>query len=540
MKKRESLLPRKENRSDLVCVVCGASRSTQIRYLGNTHIVLYPTVSVKMMSMQLCGVFAVVAFCLNVSATPEAEADKVVSLPASENLKNQNFGFSGYLDVTDTKHMHYWFFPSVSETAASDPVVFWTNGGPGCSGLLGAFTEQGPFWPQADGNLADNEYAWNRAANMIFVEQPCGVGYSYSSANDTKADYTYDDDAAAKDFFGLIEGWQERFPEYADNDLYLTSESYGGHYLPTLSKYIVDHGEGGNTALKSKFRGFMVGNPATDEYSTTPAMIDTWYGHQLVPKPLYDNYRSLCSPHKEYVKHAEECETMLMKMYLDVDGLNSYALDFPTCPKKSSNQAKHMLHHSLKSKISQKNLVKLGLASSDSDGAQPAYDPCVDNYLNEWLNRDDVKSAIHVKSDLTWSDCSHQVHYSKVDFMAKSTVPYYQYLLENNDKFGLSIMVYSGDDDSVCGTIGTQSWIYDLGYDVKKGREWVDWKISGQTAGYLAQFKDAAFAFATVHNAGHEVPTYQPEAALGLFQAYLSKEVFTGDADKPEYTPRAQ
>ncbi len=322
--------------------------------------------------------------------------------------------------------------------------------------------------------------------------------------------------------------------------MYLTSESYGGHYLPTLSKYIVDHGEGSNSALKGKFRGFMVGNPATDEYSTTPAMIDTWYGHQLVPKPLYDKYNSLCRDHKEYAKHAEECETMMMKMYVDVDGLNSYALDYPTCSrsKGGSNQALKMLHQSMKSKLSQKNLIKLGLATSDGD--QPAYDPCIDNYLNDYLNREDVKSAIHVKSDLTWSDCSHSVHYSDVDFLVKSTVPYYQYLLENNDKFDLSIMVYSGDDDSVCGTIGTQSWIYDLGYDVKKGREWVDWKINGQTAGYLAQFKDTAFAFATVHNAGHEVPTYQPEAALGLFQAYLSKDVFTGDAEKPEYAPLAQ
>lgn len=163
-----------------------------------------------MLTTQLSCIFAMMALYFKVEAmTPEAEADKVSTLPMSANLKTQNFGFSGYLDVSDTKHMHYWFFPSTSADASSDPVVFWTNGGPGCSGLLGAFTEQGPFWPQADGNLADNEYAWNRAANMIFVEQPCGVGFSYSSANDTKADYTYDDDAAAKDFFSLIEGWQD-------------------------------------------------------------------------------------------------------------------------------------------------------------------------------------------------------------------------------------------------------------------------------------------------------------------------------------------
>lgn len=40
-------------------------------------------------------------------------------------------------------------------------------------------TEQGPFRPLADGSLALNEYAWNKIANVVFIEQPAGVGFSY-------------------------------------------------------------------------------------------------------------------------------------------------------------------------------------------------------------------------------------------------------------------------------------------------------------------------------------------------------------------------
>ena len=47
----------------------------------------------------------------------------------------------------------------------------------------------------------------------------------------------------------------------------------------------------------------------------------------------------------------------------------------------------------------------------------------------------------------------------------KSMTPIYNYLIDG--KYGLNLLVYSGDDDDVCATVGTQSWIWDLGYDVR-------------------------------------------------------------------------
>jgi hypothetical protein len=81
----------------------------------------------------------------------------------------------------------------------------------------------------------------------------------------------------------------------------------------------------------------------------------------------------------------------------------------------------------------------------------------------------------------------------------------------------------------VCGTIGTQKWIWDLGYPVKTNEMWKVWQIDGQTAGYITQFdtpfsKDPRLTFATVHFAGHEVPTYKPKEAFYLFKAYLDND----------------
>lgn len=127
-------------------------------------------------------------------------------------------------------------------------LTYHMQGGPGCSGLLGFFAEQGPYRPNADLKLDFNEFAWNKVANMVFIESPVGVGtnaklvkcthtsisntsvstsgYSYS---DEPEDYVWGDAETATLNYEIILGFLDRFPEYAQNDLYISSESYGGH-----------------------------------------------------------------------------------------------------------------------------------------------------------------------------------------------------------------------------------------------------------------------------------------------------------------------
>lgn len=138
--------------------------------------------------------------------------------------------------------------------------------------MLAAFTEQGPFRPNEDGQLSLNPYAWNRISNMVFIESPCGVGYSYSELSE---DLKANDNSTAHDNYNLIQEFFRRYPEYIINPLYLSSESYGGHYIPILAKVIVDENKS-NSSIKPhiNIRGLAIGNPYTDVYSGTPSKYD--------------------------------------------------------------------------------------------------------------------------------------------------------------------------------------------------------------------------------------------------------------------------
>ena len=98
--------------------------------------------------------------------------DRVSDLPEL-NFKTNYEQFSGYLDLSNGHHLHYWMTTADNNIYPnSKPVVLWLNGGPGCSSLDGLLYEQGPIHVTENGTLYKNKYAWNQYANMLFIEAP--------------------------------------------------------------------------------------------------------------------------------------------------------------------------------------------------------------------------------------------------------------------------------------------------------------------------------------------------------------------------------
>lgn len=102
--------------------------------------------------------------------------------------------FSGYLETGNlNRSLHYVYVNSANGDNNTDPVTLWLNGGPGCSSMLGTQTinigfiqEIGPYvLPdgvdyKTDDPLVENPYSWNKRSNLLFIESPAGVGYSYN------------------------------------------------------------------------------------------------------------------------------------------------------------------------------------------------------------------------------------------------------------------------------------------------------------------------------------------------------------------------
>ncbi|GJM95397.1 hypothetical protein PR202_ga12128 [Eleusine coracana subsp. coracana] len=127
--------------------------------------------------------------------------------------------------------------------------------GPGCSSLYGAIQELGPFLIQkGKPELHRNPQAWNNEANLLFLESPAGVGFSY-----TNTISQFGDALAAHDMFEFLVGWFKKFPNFKRQEFYIAGESYAGHQVPQLADKILAMNKGRH---RINLKGIMIGNPA--------------------------------------------------------------------------------------------------------------------------------------------------------------------------------------------------------------------------------------------------------------------------------------
>ena len=366
---------------------------------------------------------SLVAFAGYAYAAPEE--DRVLHLPEMGTFDTYG-AFSGFLDIADTtKELHYLFFEA-QENAADAPVLIWFNGGPGCSSMLGFMQENGPFRIESGGTkFHESEFSWNRETNLLYIEQPAGVGFSYC---DSPKDCAFDDHTSGADNLTVVLEWFKKFPEYSDNELFISGESYGGVYVPYLAWYIDQHNEENaenDDVFKPNLKGFAVGNGVTNwEYDTTAAYIDMAYWHSLIDTTMHDKLVSLdCQWNMPYMLGvSDECMEVFDEFNTLTSDVNVYDI-FGVCwgsgpyPQATQDSFPHLIstdsdrpHQKIASPADYTPWVKGPKKNPKALGELP---PCTfGSELLDYMNKSEVRQAMHIPDYVqAWDLCKTGIKY---------------------------------------------------------------------------------------------------------------------------------
>ncbi|KAJ8505497.1 hypothetical protein OPV22_006383 [Ensete ventricosum] len=429
-------------------------------------------------------------------AADQQAVDRISELPGQPPVAFAQF--AGYVTVNQEKGraLFYWLTEAVTD-AAKKPLVLWLNGGPGCSSVAyGASEEIGPFRIDRTGSsLYLNKFSWNREANLLFLESPAGVGFSYANASSDLQ--SVGDERTAQDALAFLIRWMSRFPQYKHRELYISGESYAGHYVPQLAKKIVGY----NKASSKPFinlRGILVGNAVTDNYYDSLGTVFYWWTHSMISDSTYKSILSSCDFRSP--RSSRKCDHVVSyAVNHEFGDIDQYSIYTPSCTASNAT-----------------DVQRLRFKNSLIHRRAAGYDPCVEKRAEKYYNRPDVQKAMHANTSgipYRWTACSDVLIKTWADADI-SMLPTYKELI----KAGLRVWLFSGDTDSVVPVTATRFAISHLGLKTKI--PWYPWYSRRQVAGWTEVYE--GMTFASVRGAGHEVPLLQPSRALQLFQSFLA------------------
>ncbi|KAI5460094.1 Alpha/Beta hydrolase protein [Mariannaea sp. PMI_226] len=214
--------------------------------------------------------------------------------------------YAGLLPISESPHetrkLYFWFFPSTNPKAGDD-VLIWLNGGPGCSSLSGMLTENGPFlWQQGTLSPVPNSYSWTNLTNVIWVEQPVGVGFSQGKPNITN------EAELGREFTGFWRNFIKTF-ELEGATTYISGESYAGYYVPYIANAFIEENDDkyfklGGVAINDP----IIGDGTLQQQAVIFPYIETW-NNVLNLNDSYINALRWTHEHCNYAKYLEKYAT---------------------------------------------------------------------------------------------------------------------------------------------------------------------------------------------------------------------------------------
>lgn len=367
------------------------------------------------------------------------------------------------------------------------------------------FYENGPYQFNASGGVVENPHGWDVNAHMVFVDQPLGTGFSYTTDD---RDRCGDEECVSDDMVDFFQALYAARPALRGQDVYVTGESYAGHYVPAVaSKFFRDTARG-DVTYPIALRGVAIGNGLTE-----PGIQYGAYGDYLL-----EAGRITQGVHDAVALTYPGCR-------LALQGCDAWEWA-PACVAAVA-YCQLTVVAPLMSAAGDMNVYDIRL---------PCVGPlCYDfSAMGAYLNRADVRAALGV-GDRRWEECSPDVHADMMGDWGRR----YDGLLPELLAAGVRTLVYAGDQDFICNWIGNSRWLAAL--DWPHAQEWRDapdltWFVGTQPAG-LARTTHA-LTFLRVYQAGHMVPMDQPAHALDMITRFIRNETFGHQIPAVDANPR--
>ncbi|BCS03841.1 S10 family peptidase [Aspergillus luchuensis] len=441
--------------------------------------------------------------------------------------------YSGYVDLSPESHTFFWYFESRRDPE-NDPVTLWLNGGPGSDSLIGLFEELGPCHITPEYESIVNQYSWNEVTNLLFLSQPLGVGFSYSETeagslnpitgvteNASFAgvqgrypviDATIIDttDIAARATWEVLQGFlgglSQLDSEVKSKEFNLWTESYGGHYGPAFFNHFYEqnskiaNGEVSGVQLNFNSLGIINGiiDAAIQANYYPEFAVNNTYGIKALNDTVY-NYMKFANT----MPNGCQDQVSLCKL------TNRTSLaDYAIC-----TEAANMCRDNVEGPYYQFG------GRGVYDIRHPYNDPTPPSYFVDYLKKDSVMDAIGV--DINYTESSSDVYYAfqqTGDFVWPNFIEDLEEIL----RLPVRVSLIYGDADYICNWFGGQAISLAVNYTHAsqfRAAGYTPMTVDGVEYGETREYGN--FSFTRVYQAGHEVPYYQPIAALQLFNRTL-------------------
>ncbi|XP_010472299.1 PREDICTED: serine carboxypeptidase-like 10 isoform X2 [Camelina sativa] len=380
---------------------------------------------------------------------------------------------TGYIGIGEEENIQvFYYFIKSEKNPKEDPLLLWLDGGPGCSSLGGLLFENGPLALKSEvyngitPSLVSTTYSWTKMANIIYLDQPVGAGFSYSRTPIGKTSDTIE----VKRIHDFLQKWLSKHPQFISNSFYVTGDSYSGNYIcckPPIN-----------------LQGYVLGNPITYAEHEKNYRIPFAYGMSLISDELYESMKRTCKGNYENVDPRDtKCLKLVEEYHKCTDKINTQHILLPDCDKKGK-----------------------GVTSPDCYYYVYFLIEC-------WANDERVREALHVTKGTKgqWDRCNWTIPYDN-DII--SSVPYHA----NNSIRGYRSLIYSGDHDITMPFQATQAWIKSLNYSIV--HDWRPWMIKDQIAGYTRTYSNK-MTYVTIKGGGHTAE-YLPNETSIVFQRWIS------------------